>query len=655
MPTVRRYDVQFDVGVPIIDKSNERKLVTRIAKDFTQRGVKTLADDIWIPWDESTGKNKGYVFIELPDAEVASSAVAIMHGFALDPKHRLKVNYFDDIGKCSGSDAAYLEPTLPEYKPREHIRVWLADPQGRDHISPTARTSPPFTERYVSWSPLGSYLASLHKQGVRLWGGPSFKPLHRFHHPFVVLIDFSPWDRYLVTWSQRPIVVRDGDPQVPEHFSIEVDGNNLAVWGTDSAALLRTFVIGQDEGKGFCWPVLKWSPDDKYVAKVTPGQHISVYELPGMRLHSKNSLKVDGVVDFEWRPYPEECPAAGGKVDSNMLVYWTPEVANQPARVTLLKSPERSVLRQKNIFNVSECHLRWQNQGDFLRVKVNRHTKTKKTQFCNLEIFHVREKDILVQVVELKDTVLQFSWEPRGERFVIISSNEPNIGNPSPGITLGSDVAFYQRDHANGDFRLLRTIPSLTSNTIRWSPQGRFVVLATVGSPTKSQLLFWDLGSDINDLGRQKEEWGSPIQQIGATDRYGVTDVDWDPSGRYLATSASAWKHQGIEKNIQDEFKQFIWRPRPPSLLSNEQQHQVWKNLREFSRQFDQDDAEEDKEVSAELVADRRRLVDDQKKEAEAARKSTREVTVSDAQMEEVTVWFEELLEQTCTCHDKKR
>lgn len=49
-----------------------------------------------------------------------------------------------------------------------------------------------------------------------------------------------------------------------------------------------------------------------------------------------------------------------------------------------------------------QCKLYWQNQGDFLCVKVDRHTKTKKSIFCNLEIFRVREKDYPVEVVELK-------------------------------------------------------------------------------------------------------------------------------------------------------------------------------------------------------------------------------------------------------------
>jgi translation initiation factor 3 subunit B len=69
------------------------------------------------------------------------------------------------------------------------------------------------------------------------------------------------------------------------------------------------------------------------------------------------------------------------------------------------------------------------------------------------------------------------------------------------------------------------------------------VVLATVGSSTKSELEFWDL--DFNTEEGKKDAAGesSRIQHLGTADHYGVTDVEWDTNGRYLATSASAWRH----------------------------------------------------------------------------------------------------------------
>lgn len=59
------------------------------------------------------------------------------------------------------------------------------------------------------------------------------------------------------------------------------------------------------------------------------------------------------------------------------------------------------------------------------------------------------------------DTVTDFSWEPRGERFAIVSSSDPNLGNPGPGITIKTDVSFYQLERGKGDFKLLSTCRSV--------------------------------------------------------------------------------------------------------------------------------------------------------------------------------------------------
>ena len=55
-----------------------------------------------------------------------------------------------------------------------------------------------WTETYVRWSPKGTYLATLHHQGIALWGGEEFKRLMRFSHPGVQLIDFSPCERCML-------------------------------------------------------------------------------------------------------------------------------------------------------------------------------------------------------------------------------------------------------------------------------------------------------------------------------------------------------------------------------------------------------------------------------------------------------------------------
>jgi len=106
---------------------------------------------------------------------------------------------------------------------------------------------------------------------------------------------FSPCEQYLVTWSNDPIIIPSGAQQGPQYFSPDDEGNNIAVWDIKSGDLLRTFPTNSPhddnpgQKKSIQCPVLKWSPDDKFVARVTPGQQISVYELPSMGLYGKKA------------------------------------------------------------------------------------------------------------------------------------------------------------------------------------------------------------------------------------------------------------------------------------------------------------------------------------------------------------------------------
>ena len=43
---------------------------------------------------------------------------------------------------------------------------------------------------------MGTYLATLHSQGVALWGGEEFQRIAKFAHPGVQYIDFSPCERF---------------------------------------------------------------------------------------------------------------------------------------------------------------------------------------------------------------------------------------------------------------------------------------------------------------------------------------------------------------------------------------------------------------------------------------------------------------------------
>lgn len=522
-------------------------------------------------------------------------------------------------------------------------------------------------------------MSTFHTQGIALWGGPSWNKIVRFVHPGVKLIDFSPNERYLVTWSNEPISLARL-PESGHPFSERDEGNQVIIWDIKTGSLLRTFPLVQtagEEQKTVRWPMFKWSASEKHFARITPGQQLSVYEAPSMGLVGKKSIKTPGIVDFEWSPAKGDATDVKIYQKEEVLAYWTPEIGNQPARVSLMSVPSKEILATKNLFNVSECKLYWQNQGHFLAVKVDRHTKTKKSTYANIEIFRINQKNIPVETIELKDPMLAFAWEPYGERFATITTSDPSYGvtaaHGQAPPTIKTDVKFFYLDKskkANAGFKLMKNLEKKTANYLFWSPKGHNIVLATLRSSTVFDLEFYDL--DFEPLAsdkKDKNDVGSTIQLLSAQDHYGVSDVEWDPTGRYVVTGSSMWRQTAdhgfciwdfkgqllFQQNIEN-FKQLLWRPRPESLLSAEQKKKIKKNLRQFSKQFDEDDLAMGDATAAKLHAERRKAIEEwygwrksvERKLEEERKASGKEIQLADeGKSEAVEEWVEEVIEET--------
>ena len=117
-----------------------------------------------------------------------------------------------------------------------------------------------------------------------------------------------------------------------------------------------------------------------------------------------------------------------------------------------------------------------------------------------------------------------------------------------------------------------------------------------------------------------------------------------------LENGYAIWDFRGqeVQKQLQERFKQFLWRPRPRTILSREEQRKIRKNLREYSRAFDEEDAAEESNVSAELIAHRKRLVDEWNAWRSRVQKEThkKEKNVHEEDKEEIALWVDEVVEQ---------
>lgn len=648
-----KYAVDADLGLEnyvVVDGApkaplSKAPLLEKVLRKFLSKAGEVVEGEagVYLPIEDNM--TKGYLFVQFKTPEMATAAVQQLNGKPLDAKHRLYVNRFSDIEKyCADGNVptTFVEPEVAEMKDHGYLKSWLQDEAGRDQMAlhfsesvgvywsnkkndPKAVTEPRkgFTSKYAKFSPKGTLLFSIHPQGVQSWGGANFERLEKFVHPQVRLIDFSPSEKYMVTLSPSPIELPTNPAELEGFpFGPESEGHKLVIWDLVTGEPSRTFALPPHlEGqKEMPWPLVKWSFDDKYCCRQGPDA-LAIYETSTFQLLDKKLVKIEGVVDFEWAPAGVHLAGSRSEEGEHLLSYWTPESSNQTARVALMQVPSREVIRTVNLFQVSDCKMHWQDEGELLCVKVDRHTKSRKTIFSNLEFFRTTEKAIPVEKLELKDVCINFAWEPKSDRFVTISSLDD--GNNNPAIPKNT-ISFYSSElnnkGKNNKFTVISKVEGKHSNTLFWSPKGRYVVVATIAK-SSGELEFYDTQFE-DDKNPKKTE-----VKLLRTEKFGgMTNIAWDPSGRFVAAWSSMWVHS-IENGYKlfeftgnllrddqtDQFKDFIWRPRPKSLLSGSDGKKVKKQLREYSAQFDETDAMGADAATREAILLRRKLLEEWK------------------------------------------
>lgn len=185
-------------------------------------------------------------------------------------------------------------------------------------------------------------------------------------------------------------------------------------------------------------------------------------------------------------------------------------IYSNKSQVSLIQIPSKEELRQKNLFSVSDCKMYWQSNGDYLAVKVDRYTKTKKSTYTGFELFRIKERDIPIEVLELEnknDKIIAFAWEPKGHRFAVIHGEAPKL-----------DISFYSMRGANNTGRIskLTTLKGKNANALFWSPAGRFIIFA--GLKTQNGTLeFYNVDE---------------LETMASGEHFMCTDIEWDPTGR---------------------------------------------------------------------------------------------------------------------------
>lgn len=629
----KNFDTSIIISnLPKVPEAKIEKLTKVIIKVLARIGTLASCEEtgyngVHIPFNEDTKLTNGFAFIEYETSEDAEKAAEVLKDYKFDKNHILLVTPYEKALALKDVPEEFEEPEPAPFVEKSNTSTWMLDASQRDQFvirqgketvvywndakndpivdydgAREKKAGTSWCEYYVQWSPKGSYLATLvRSKGVILWGGSTYEKIARFPSPAVQFVLFSPQENYLLTSNNDA-----RDPNAIKIFNIRTGKlmRALPLYPPD-------FLDNAADAQNTPPPPFLWSHDDKYLARMGKDL-ISIYETPSMKLLDRRSLSTPGIRELQWSP------------KANILSYWAPEVQNSPAHVDLIEIPSRKKLRQKNLFNVTKCSMVWQNSGEFLSVKVTRHTKSKKTLYNNMELFRINEPGVPVEMLDIKDAVMAFAWEPQGSRFAMIHAENPS--------STKVNVSFYDmnkkveptankkkkggKNNSNeptivAELNKWETLEGKQSNCLFWSPAGGMIILAGLGDSASGTLEFYDV--DEKKL-------------VATKDHYRANAVIWDPSGRTVATTVSqpidgghfkfamdngyiVWTFQGKQMYQQsfENFYQFQWRPRP-TLLSKAEVEKVVKNLKKYEKVFDRADRERQRALRMEETKEKRGL-----------------------------------------------
>ena len=520
-----------------------------------------------------------------------------------------------------------------------------------------------WADAYVAWSPRGTYLTTMHYQGAKLWHGKGFRSEGwqegsaslRLEHAEVNAVLWSPNERYVCTWNGR---ARNEHPE-----------RAFVVWDIHTGLEVKAFrqTDTTEDSHGFVW-----SPDSAFLARIVSEvgldgrsgvqELIQVYAVPTFRLLEDRSIPAPGARDLAWAPRRH-----------NLLSWWTREHENIPITVSVMRLPGKEFVKQRPLINVEHARVAWHASGELCAVYAEKLTKValakKRAEaelqrggaaaraaadkaaaaaaaasaaaaaaagegeeggakrppgayaevICagfQLEVFRFKSKDAPSDTLEVKDRVLEFAWEPTNARFALVLESktfekyEEPAENPRhlPRVRTRTitawRIAFYALAERPGEIQLQHTyeikrdvMPVPTG--LHWSPKGDILILSHLaGRGGSGWMAFYDA-----NLKRE-------LTPTGGVSHDGANAIEWDPSGRMVASIKTRplhglmesrdsvgngyqlWTFQGnrVHDAAKPKLFQLLWRPRWEGLLSEEEQRAVAKDLRRHISRYQDED-----------------------------------------------------------------
>jgi len=482
------------------------------------------------------------------------------------------------------------------------------------------------TSNRVAWSPQGAYLVTFHPKGLLFWAGSEWERKATFNHTYVDTIQFSPNEKFFVSYSSQ--IEMDRIEQAKKRGGgrrrkdekrkkAEKEQKSVIVWDIERQKQARGFDAEWSHIHG--GHIFKWSHDDKFFARMGSSKHtdetpakwsdtpdgilwadkLTIFTTDAPKItkikpdgENRKSLNVEGILDFMWHPADD------------ILVWVTREIEREgcpdkPASIVVNRVSKNGVkeLNFKRIYKVdnTSISMTWHPLGDFLAVKMFHYQKKvkrkgaepnepweKKGLSHDMEVVCLNSTKYPVSGESLEAHATAVDWEPNDSgRFCVLVTTE-----------LMSCARFYQIE-GEKITRLYDALDVKNCNHVNWSPAGRYLVI--------SGFLDKDNNEVHNDDMKKCYHGGlyfydADQKKLLKQDQHpSMTGLHWSPCGRFVITSVCVgytegnsessdtgykiWNFQGEQlfSKPHNQFHQFLWRPRPRSLLTREKIKQIRK------------------------------------------------------------------------------
>ncbi|PHH75168.1 hypothetical protein CDD83_4437 [Cordyceps sp. RAO-2017] len=337
-------------------------------------------------------------------------------------------------------------------------------------------------------------------------------------------LDFSPLGTFVITW-ERPGKDEAGDAT-----------KNLKIWrtweegvaGPDKQPLGR-FVQKQQGG----WN-LQYTADEKYGARLVSNE-VQFFESHDLTT-VWNKLRVEGAASFALAPGSQ----------NHAVAVFVPERKGQPAAVKVFNVPMfQNPVSQKTFFKGDKVQLKWNKRGSGILVLAQTDVdKSGKSYYGETTLYLLSTNGAFDARVTLdkEGPIHDVSWSPNSREFGVVY-----------GYTPAKATIFNDRAVAK------HTFPLAPRNTIAFSPNARFVLVAGFGN-FAGQIDVYDLDKDFRKI--CTIESGNP------------SVCEWSADSRYLMTATTSprlrvdngvklWHVGGSLMFNEDmvELYSVLWRP----------------------------------------------------------------------------------------------